>query len=358
MEEQKVAKRINAHNRWHPFERIWVLNSPQRLSRKWLGKKNKKQPISQKYDKDCPFCPGNKRADGVMNPIKKSDYPFAFDNDFPAILSFEGNNLPIHSYARGDNLYLEQSIYGKSRIVNFHYQHNLTFALMSNAECGRVVKLWQKEYEELGQISYIKTVNIFENNGFGSSLPHPHNQIICSSDIPSYLKQILTSLKQYQEKHHQCLLCQTQREELGLNERVIYQNKDFVAFVPFWAIWPFEVWVVSKKHKKSLLEFDNDELSNLANAYKMVVIKLDNLFKAPCPYSSSVYQAPVGNCEHPEMHFHIVFRPPVLRDTKVWKWMVGYEFMAQPQRDITPEEAASLLKATSNIHFSKKNKRT
>jgi len=341
------------HCRWHPFEKIWILNSPQRINRKWLGKKGASQPTLAAYDPDCPFCPGNTREDGGVNPKDATAYPFAFANATPAILPPDDGDVSVETQNRsGRSLFRAQAIYGVSRIVNFHPQHNLTFSLMSAKECERVVKFWQKEYQELGELPYVSTVNIFENNGFGSSLSHPHNQIMCSSEIPPYLAQILEALREHQEHSGKCLLCQTQEEEIHLDERVIYRNKDFVAFVPFWAIWPFEIWVVAKKHKKSLVDLNDRELTNLALAYQMITIKLDNLFKAPCPYSSSIYQAPVDGKDYPEMHFHLVFRPPVLRDTEVWKWMVGYEFMAQPQRDITPEQAAELLKATPNSHYS------
>lgn len=352
--DKKMSIHDKVHCRWHPFEKLWILISPHRLNRVWVGKKHLQCPTLPVYDPDCPFCPGNIRVDGKINPQKASAYPFAFDNAFPAILPFEGRTFPMLSEKVENDIYRSNSVYGMSRIVGFHPQHNLTFALMSSAACQRVVKLWQKEYQELGQIPYVKTVNIFENSGFGSSLPHPHNQIICSSEIPSYLGRVLETLRDYQELHNKCLLCRTQEEEICLGKRIVYQNSDFVAFVPYWAIWPFEVWVVARKHQGSLADFNNNELANLALVYQTVTTKLDNLFEAPCPYSSAIYQTPTDNLEHPEIHFHLVFRPPVLRGPEVWKWMVGYELMAQPQRDLTPEQAAKLLQKTADLHYSKK----
>ncbi len=340
------------HWRWHPILNVWILNSPHRLKRAWAGAKSVAGITLPEYHPECPFCPGNKRANGEINPQNPDAYPFVFTNDCQALLPPRGKSK---SPAFVESFYKAIPVNGTCRVVNFHPKHNLTFSLMSEEECLQVVWLWQKEYRELGRRPYISTVNIFENNRFGSSMPHPHNQIWCSSEVSPYLMQIIAALKKHKAQSGACLFCQTIDEETSQQKRVIYENDGFVAFVPYWAIWPFEIWIVSRKHIKSIADLDQTGLENLALAYKIVNMKLDNLFNAACPYSSGVYQEPTDGKKHPEMHLHIVFRPPVVRSVDVWKWMVGYEFMAQPQRDITPEKAAEFLKATPDSHYSRKH---
>lgn len=339
------------HWRWHPLLDIWILNSPNRLERAWSGDREITKTKLPEYDPNCPFCPGNPRVSGEKNPINPDAYPFAFTNDCPVLQPFERDEDCPPSFS--NEMFQAKPVFGMCRMVNFHPKHNLVFALMSEKECLRVIKLWQEEYKQLGELPYISTVNIFENNRFGSSQPHPHNQIWCSSEISPYLSQILQALRRYKEQNKVCLFCRTVEKEISgyKNKRVIYQNSDFVAFVPYWAIWPFEIWIVAKAHRKSLLELSEKELENLAFAYRIVNAKLDNLFKAICPYSSGIYQAPTDGQEHLESHFHVIFRSPVVRSVDVWKWMVGYEFMAQPQRDISPEEAAEFLKETPDLHY-------
>ncbi len=349
MKEKEVHKGV--HWRKHPILGIEILNSPHRLQRGWSRDKSATKEELPEYLENCQLCPGNKRANGERNPVDPADYPFIFTNDCQAMMPPTDDKEPL---SFNDEMYHAGPIYGTCKVVNFHPKHNLTFALMREEDSYKVMKLWQEQYTEIGGLEFISTVNIFENNRFGSSQFHPHNQIWSSSDVAPYLAQLLEASRKYKDENKVCLFCRTAEKEAEVNERMIYQNQDFAAFVPYWAIWPFEIWVVAKSHKRSLAELNERELENLTMAYRAVNIRLDNLFEASGPYSSGFYQSPTDGKDYPEAHLHVVFRPPVVRDVDVWKWMVGYEFMAQPQRDMTPEKAAEILNSKSGIHYTKR----
>ena len=224
---------------------------------------------------------------------------------------------------------------------------------MSAEELRAVVDVWAQEMVSLQSISSVRYVQIFENRGalMGASNPHPHCQIWASASLPNLPQKELESFAAYQTEKKRCLLCDYLRLELERKERIVCENDGFLAVVPFWAVWPFETLIVSKRHVSSLLQLTSEEKSLLGDILKRQTIRFDNLFETSFPYSMGLHQRPSGSAEGVAWHFHIHFFPPLLRSATVQKFMVGYELLATPQRDITPEDAAARLAATSEKHY-------
>jgi UDPglucose--hexose-1-phosphate uridylyltransferase len=336
------------HRRLNPLTREWVLVSPHRTQRPWLGRVEKAaQPSALQYDPDCYLCPGNARAGGVRNP----DYnrTFVFDNDFPALLP----EVQSGRTADPNSLLTALPEAGTCRVVCFSPRHDLTLPRMSAEELRAVVDVWAQEMVSLQSISWVRYVQIFENRGalMGASNPHPHCQIWASASLPNLPQKELESFAAYQTEKKRCLLCDYLRLELERKERIVCENDGFLAVVPFWAVWPFETLIVSKRHVSSLLQLTSEEKSLLGDILKRQTIRFDNLFETSFPYSMGLHQRPSGSAEGVAWHFHIHFFPPLLRSATVQKFMVGYELLATPQRDITPEDAAARLAATSEKHY-------
>lgn len=344
----KAELRKKPHRRFNPLNREWVLVSPQRTQRPWLGKVEKAAaPAQQPYDPDCYLCPGNTRAGGVRNPVYETT--FAFDNDFPALLR-EPN---LESTAPDDSLLIATPEAGVCRVVCFSPKHDLTIPRMTQEELRAVVLTWAQEMESLERIPWVRYIQIFENRGalMGASNPHPHCQIWASSSLPNVPRRELDSFDAYQKSKHQCLLCDYGQIESEQKERIVCENEGFLAVVPFWAVWPFEVLVLSKRHVNSLREFNTKETELFGEILRRVTIRYDNLFETAFPYSLGLHQRPSGPGDFSAWHFHAHFLPPLLRSATVQKFMVGYEMFATPQRDILPEEAADRLAAASEIHY-------
>jgi UDPglucose--hexose-1-phosphate uridylyltransferase len=226
---------------------------------------------------------------------------------------------------------------------------------MDESEIVSIIKLWQKEYKDLGSIENINNIQIFENKGesMGCSNPHPHGQIWAQKSIPTEILKKQNNFKKFYENNNQSMLLAYIKKELELKERIIYENESFVALVPFWAVWPYESMVITKNHRKSILELNKKEVTDYANILKILTTKYDNLFQTSFPYSTGIHQAPTNNEQNKEWHMHMSFYPPLLRSASIKKFMVGYEMFGEPQRDITPEQAAESLRNCSNTHFSK-----
>lgn len=330
----------------HPHRRLnlltneWLLVSPHRAKRPWQGQTEKiaieKLP---EYDPACYLCPGNVRANGATNPNYQET--FVFDNDFAALLP----DTPDGAVDDND-LLIARSERGTARVVCFSPRHDLTFSQMDSQTIRRVIDEWAKQYLELGAQPFVNNVQIFENRGamMGASNPHPHGQIWASESVPNEVLKEQTQQAKYLTEKGECLLCAYVRLEQAKAERIVFENDDFVALVPFWAVHPFEVMIVGKRHRGSLDELANEERDSLADAIRRLTVRYDNLFDVPFPYSMGFHQKPTDGAAHPEWHFHQHFYPPLLRSATIRKFMVGFELLASPQRDITPEQAAARIR--------------
>lgn len=334
------------HRRFNPLLREWILVSPQRTQRPWQGQIETTPTMNEvEYDPACYMCPGNSRSTGTANPKYKNI--FVFDNDYPALLPHGA-----HGSMNKSNLLVAETETGICRVLCFSPKHNLTLARMERADLRSVVESWADQFQELGSRSDINYVQIFENRGalMGASNPHPHCQIWSSTSIPNVIRTEQESQRAYQEAIRSCLLCDYFQLECKERERIVVQNDHFLAVVPYWAIWPFETMILSRRHAAGIDEFNPAERDALSDVLKRLTTRYDNLFHTPFPYSMGFHQRPTDSMEHPEWHFHAHFFPPLLRSATVRKFMVGYELLATPQRDITAESSAERLRAVPDSH--------
>ncbi len=348
------AAKLNevSHRRFNPLTGEWLLVSPHRTQRPWLGQtESATAEVLPTYDPQCYLCPGNLRAGGERNP--KYSATFVFTNDFAALAP----DLPARSRDDGaKGLIVAESESGICRVVCFSPRHDLALSQMAMAEIRMVVDAWTNEYLNLGALPAINHVQIFENRGamMGCSNPHPHCQIWAEATLPNEVAKEQLRLRAYQQRNGSCLLCDYLELERASAERMVCENDAFLALVPFWAVWPFETLVMSKCHLGSLPEFGEGEQAGLADILKRLTTRYDNLFDTPFPYSMGFHQSPTDGVAHPEWHFHAHFYPPLLRSATVRKFLVGYEMLAQPQRDITAESAAARLRGLSEEHYTKR----
>jgi UDPglucose--hexose-1-phosphate uridylyltransferase len=335
------------HKRFNPLLREWVLVSPQRTQRPWQGKVEKlPAAASVTYDPNCYLCPGNKRAGGKQTPQYSGTY--VFENDFPAL-------LPETESQSGDDkgLLVAQTDRGICRVLCFSPRHDLTIPRMNSQELRGVVDAWAEQYSELAKIPWVRHVQIFENRGelMGASNPHPHCQIWANATLPNLPDREDESLRGYLAEKHSCLLCDYLQLELHTNERIVCQNDAFAVVVPFWAVWPFETLVLSKRHVASVDQLNSGERDLLGEILRRITIRYDNLFETAFPYSMGFHQQPTDGRPHEAWHFHAHYFPPLLRSATVRKFMVGYELLASPQRDLTPETAAARLREINETHY-------
>ena len=341
------------HRRLNLLTNQWVLVSPQRTQRPWLGQVEKTQPEAlSAYDPNCYLCPGNSRAEGRINPNYQG--PFVFENDFPALLppnqdiqsSQDRNHLPSMMVAEPE--------FGICRVVCFSPRHDLSLPELSQTEIEEVVRTWSSQTSELLSKDFIQYVQVFENKGavMGCSNPHPHSQIWAVSHVPDEPAREAEVQRKYWETKHRCLLCEyIEEERIAGGERLVAENDDFVALVPFWATWPFEILLISRRHVGQLPDLHSGEISNLADILRKITTRYDNLFETSFPYSMGFHQAPKPTEAYPGWHLHAHFYPPLLRSATVRKFMVGFEMLAMPQRDLTPESAAQRLREMSEVHY-------
>ncbi|KAL2046984.1 hypothetical protein N7G274_001002 [Stereocaulon virgatum] len=364
-----------SHRRYNPLRGSWILVSPHRTKRPWQGQQEAaSQTTVPEYDQSCYLCPGNKRAQGDTNPDYKST--FVFVNDYSAVKEEQAEYHQTEDDGSLSALLLKaESVTGKCYVVTFSPKHNLTLADLQPSEIVAVIDTWTRLYiahlspkSPLAQAAGATTLppsghqhnvsrpnaqyrymQIFENKGaaMGCSNPHPHGQIWTTTGLPEEPATELEQLIKYRrEKGGVSLLEDYAKLEVDKEERVVYKNKSFVAVCPWWAVWPFEVMIIARQHKRALVDFDDVERKDLADVFSDVTRRYDNLFETQFPYSMGLHQAPLegSNTEIEASHFHIHFYPPLLRSATVRKFLVGYELMAEPQRDITPEQAAARLR--------------
>lgn len=328
------------HRRYNPLTREWLLVSPHRTQRPWQGAVESTSGENRPpYDPQCYLCPGNERAGGARNPQYTSTY--VFDNDFAALIP----DVPPGRF-QDDGLCIAETESGVCRVVCFSPRHDLTISQMEQKDIRAVVDVWAVQFEELGSRHEINYVEIFENRGamMGCSNPHPHGQIWGNRTIPGV--PAVEQLSQMDSHARgRCLLCEYVALELDRRERHVVGNDHFVAVVPFWALWPFETLVVPKRHIADIVALDPTERDALADVLRHLTRTYDRLFATPFPYTMGFHQRPTDGADHPEWHLHAHYYPPLLRSATVRKYLVGYEMLASPQRDITPEAAAERLRA-------------
>lgn len=337
----------HSHRRYNILSGEWVQVSPHRTKRPWQGKKEKPQNNRRlSYDDKCYLCPGNSRAGDKKNP--DYDSTFVFTNDFSAL----EYDIPNGNFDE-EGLLKAKSEKGICRVVCFSPRHDLTLAEFNETQILQVINQWTNEYLWLGAKEHINYLQIFENKGeiMGCSNPHPHGQIWAQESIP--VEPLKESEKQaeYFKNHNKTMLSDYLQIELSREKRIVAENRDFVVLVPFWAVWPFETMIISKRPVQNMAQFTEDEKINFARILKIITVKYDNLFETSFPYSAGIHQSPTDKKEHPEWHFHMHFYPPLLRSATVKKFMVGYEMLANPQRDFTPEWSAMKLKQLSEKHY-------
>ena len=333
------------HRRYNPLLDEWILVSPHRTQRPWQGSREGSTPDDRpEYDPGCYLCPGNLRANGDRNP--DYDRTFVFINDFAAVLP---DVPPAHVAV--NPLFQLKSLRGEARVICFSPRHDLTLAEMSLAEIRQVVNLWARQVAELGE--RFNWVQIFENRGalMGSSNPHPHGQIWATDTPGSIGAREDVQQRAYCRERGGNLLLDYAAQELERGERIVLENESWLVVVPYWAVWPFETLLLLKTHVLRIPNLNETQRENLADILKRLLVKYDNLFACSFPYSMGWHGAPGDQDGKRHWQLHAHFFPPLLRSATVKKFMVGYEMLAEAQRDITPESAAARLRETSDLHY-------
>lgn len=345
----KFNPREHPHRRYNPLSGEFVLVSPHRAKRPWQGQMEKTIPAQRlSYDPGCYLCPGNIRSSGKVNPLYEST--FVFTNDFSALLPDAPDSL------RTNDLMQIESVRGTCRVICFSPRHDLTLPEMNVSDIRMVVDAWAEQVFELGR--EYRWVQVFENKGslMGSSMPHPHGQIWAMNVMPNEPQKEERTQSTYFQEMGNPLLMDYIRQEMDSGERIVVENEKWLAVVPFWAVWPFEILLLPKRHVSRLPELKDTEREALAGILKVLLTKYDNLFETSFPYSMGWHGAPYEDSgeqgpveKHWQLHAH--FYPPLLRSATVKKFMVGFEMLAEAQRDLTAEQAAVKLRDLPEIHY-------
>ena len=337
------------HRRHNPLTGEWVLVSPHRVTRPWLGQmETEVKREMPKYDPNCYLCPGNKRAGGIINPDYSGTY--VFTNDFSSLLAEPLK--PVETEINNSELFFSKEVSGTCRVICFSPNHSISLAEMETSMILEVVKTWIDQTLELGET--YRWVQIFENKGevMGCSNPHPHGQVWATNVLPTEAEKEQLSQKQYYEKHGEPLLHSYAQTEIELGNRVIEQNSSWLAVVPYWATWPYEILLLPMRKIQRISDLNSKEQDDLSQILKIILIRYDNLFETSLPYTMGWLSAQFKE-ESPHWQLHAHFYPPLLRSANIKKFMVGYEMMAEAQRDITPEKAAEILREQSTLHYNK-----
>ncbi|WP_370977902.1 UDP-glucose--hexose-1-phosphate uridylyltransferase [Agaribacterium sp. ZY112] len=335
------------HRRYNPLIGEWVLVSPHRAKRPWQGQNEAPDTtVRPSYDESCYLCAGNKRITGEVNPQYKD--VFVFTNDFAAL------SPDTPAYTSDDPLFKFSAEQGCSRVICFSPDHSKTLPELELKQIEAVINCWQEQSTELGE--EYNWVQVFENKGamMGCSNPHPHGQIWAQNQLPTLAEKKLRNQMAYYKEHKSNLLLDYVEREVKSGERIVFANDYWVALVPFWAAWPFETLLLPRFPISRMTELSPVAKEHLAECMKELTVRYDNLFQCSFPYSMGWHGAPFDNQEHPEWTLHAHFFPPLLRSATVRKFMVGYEMMAEAQRDITPEQAAQRLRDLPATHYKSK----
>ena len=333
------------HRRYNPLTDEWILVSPHRTKRPWQGSQEKSAPDDRpQYDPKCYLCPENTRANGETNPAYEST--FVFENDFAAVLP----DTP-EAPASDNPLFQSKSVQGTARVICFSPRHDLTLAEMPLEDIRTVVDLWGEQTAELGQ--KYAWIQVFENRGavMGSSNPHPHGQLWATDKLGNIPETEDIQQQKYLSEHGSVMLMDYVQQEADLKERIVVENNEWLVVVPYWAVWPFETILLPKQHVLRLPDLNENQRDLLADILKRLLIKYDNLFEVSFPYSMGWHGAPYWDKDVSHWQLHAHFYPPLLRSASVKKFMVGYEMMAESQRDITAEQAAERLRALPDLHY-------
>lgn len=337
-----------AFRRKNPLTGEWVLVSPHRNNRPWLGAvESTTEESLPVHDAGCPLCPGNTRANGEQNPNYETT--FVFTNDFAALTASESPE------ASDSDLFIQQSATGLARVICFSPCHNKTLPQLSVKEMKAVVQEWKRQYDELR--ADFSCIQIFENKGeiMGCSQPHPHGQIWAHNHLSTEVEKENQNQLDYFNKHGSSLLLDYISAEQSFAERIVVENDEWIVIVPYWAKWPFETILISKTDVSQMHQLTDSQSELLAQIILAITIKYDNVFNCSFPYSMGWHNAPanVTSTDHWTLHAH--FYPPLLRSSTVKKHMVGYEMLAESQRDLTPELAAKILRDCPNTHYLERN---
>jgi UDPglucose--hexose-1-phosphate uridylyltransferase len=296
------------------------------------------------HDSKCYLCPGNRRAGDAVNP--HYDATFVFVNDFSALLP----DTPGMT-GRPDELLRVSPVRGECRVICFSPRHDVTLAEMAVPEIRTVVDVWAAQTAELG--TRYRWVQVFENKGavMGCSNPHPHGQIWAGDFLPNDIAIEDREQGNYFATCGSNLLLDYVKRELIDQTRVVAGNQHWAAVVPFWAVWPYEILLLPTRRVQRLPDLTDAERTSLAEVLQALLIRYDNLFETSFPYSMGWHAAPGrdGDMDHGQLHAH--FYPPLLRSATVKKFMVGYEMLAEEQRDLTAEQAARRLREVPATHY-------
>jgi UDPglucose--hexose-1-phosphate uridylyltransferase len=333
------------HRRRNLLSNRWVLVSPHRSKRPWLGQVDEADTsVRAAHDPECFLCAGNVRVTGERNPDYKSVH--VFRNDFAALQSESVEQEP-----GGDPLFEHAAASGECRVICFSPDHARTLPELSHAEVRAIVDCWATQSADLGK-SY-SWVQVFENKGamMGCSNPHPHGQIWATNYLPDEASTEEATQRAYLAAHGTAMLLDLAAREAALGARVVEATDHWLAIVPYWASWPFETLLLPRFAVQRLPELNPDQRDDLARIVRLLTARYDNLFKCSFPYSMGWHGAPYGATDVAHWQLHAHFYPPLLRSAKVRKFMVGYEMMAEAQRDLTPETAADMLREAGALHY-------
>ena len=336
--------------RWHPLREEWVIIAAHRQDRPWLGETRTGPPAHiPEHVADCYFCPGNLRVSGVRNPEYRRG--FVFDNDHPCV----GVDSP-RELQPAPGIYRNRPAEGLARVVCYSPKHNVTLAELDVSEIENLLETWKEQYAELGKRTEVNHVLIFENKGdvVGVSNPHPHCQIYATNFVFRTIETETTVSDKYFRTTGRPLFQDILATESADGRRIVFQNSSAIAFLPYFARYAYECYVAPKATYAALSSLNRDELRDLAEALKIMLVRYDNLWRMPFPYVMVLHHAPTDGRPHDGFHFHIEFHPP-LRKPNLLKYLAGPEigggnFLS----DTLPEEKAEELKRLSDVHYKRR----